>query len=74
MDKGWDKVKPISKYMGLSERKCRDLLKTGLRHIRLPSGTILIKYSWADQYLEQFEINNDDHVSKIVDDVCQELM
>jgi hypothetical protein len=70
---GWGKLKEIARYMGLSERKGRDLLKEGLRHIRLPSGTILIKYSWADQYLEQFEINDDDQVSVIVDEVMKEM-
>jgi hypothetical protein len=32
-------------------------LKDGLRFSRLPSGAILIKYEWVDQFLESFKYN-----------------
>ncbi len=69
---GYGKVKDGRKYAGVSERTFRPWLKVGLRHIRLPSGTILIKYSWIDEFLESFEVN-ENQVEKIVDDVMEGL-
>jgi excisionase family DNA binding protein len=52
---GWAKIKQASEYAGVSERTLRDWLKQGLRHSRLQSGHILIKYGWLDEFLEQYE-------------------
>ena len=51
---GWGKVKSAADYAGLSERTLRTLLQKGLKHSILPSGTILIKYEWIDEYFESF--------------------
>jgi excisionase family DNA binding protein len=48
--RGWAKPKQIAKYMDLSERTVRSLLKKGLPHIRMPTGTTLVKYSEVDEY------------------------
>lgn len=69
----WRKVKGQAERLGLTDRTLRPHLKNGLRHIRLPSGTILIKDSWADQYLEQFEVTPDDSVDQIVKDVLKDF-
>ena len=68
--RGWLKVKEAAKYCGLSERKIRSLLKEGLRHSRLRSGTILIKIEWINEYLERFEAQEND-VDRIVDEVVK---
>ena len=68
---GWAKVPQIAEYMNLSQRTVRDLLKQGLRHSRLPSGTILVKYTWADEFLEQFEYDGGNRVDAIVDEVME---
>jgi len=52
----------------MGERTFRPWLKRGLRHVRLPSGTILIKYEWIDKFLENFEVQ-DNEVSRIVDEI-----
>ena len=65
---GWTKVKSASKDAGVSERTFRNWLKSGLRHVRLPSGTSLIKYGWIDEYLEKNEVK-EDTVGEIVNDV-----
>jgi predicted site-specific integrase-resolvase len=62
---GWAKIKPASKHAGVSERTIRTWLKEGLPHSRLPSGTVLIKYEWIDEYLGAFAIK-EDQVDKIV--------
>ena len=67
---GWAKVPKIAEYMGMSPRTVRDLLKQGLRHSRMPSGTILVKYAWVDSFLEQFE----DDGGKRVDDIVNSVM
>ena len=63
--RGWTKIKGASQYAGISERSLRGMLKKGLRHSRLPSGTILIKFSWIDEFLENFEVT-DNQLDKIV--------
>ena len=70
--RGWAKVKDAAKYAGVSERTLREWLKDGLRHTRLPSGTILIPYSWIDQYLMGFQVSRN-QVYEIVDEVMQEF-
>jgi hypothetical protein len=71
--RGWLKVKAAAKYCGLSERKIRSLLKEGLRHSRLKSGTILIKIEWIDEYLGKFEALENE-VDSIVDEVVKGLI
>jgi len=54
---GWAKRKQAAKYAGIGERTFKDWLKAGLRYVRLPSGTILTKYQWIDEFLESYEID-----------------
>jgi hypothetical protein len=69
---GWARIKDGAKYAGVKERTFRDWLKDGLKHSRLPSGTILIKYEWLDAYLEAFAAK-ENQVDKIVDKTVKEL-
>lgn len=69
---GWGKVSTNAKRINLSTRTFRDLLKDPrLRRVVLPSGTILLKFSWVDEYLELFELKPDNTVNQIVDDVMK---
>ena len=70
--KGWAKIKTAAKYSGVSERTLRKWLKSGLRHSRLPSGTILTKTEWMDEYLERFEVVENE-VDKITESICKEM-
>jgi len=70
---GWAKVKKGAEYAGVSERTFRGWLKNGLKHTRLSSGTVLVKYSSIDEYLEGFEVN-ENLVDEIVDSVVSELL
>ena len=69
---GWGNVKKGSKHGGVSERTFRPWLKNGLRHVRLPTGTILIKYSWIDDFLEQYEVT-ENRVDQVVAEVMEDL-
>ena len=42
---GWACIKKAAQYADVSVRTMRDWLKEGLKHSRLPSGTIRIRYS-----------------------------
>lgn len=67
MKSGWGKVKAIAQYAGISQRTLRNWLKRGLRHSRLPSGTVLVEYSALDQFLKTFEVKDQpDEVDQIV--------
>ena len=71
---GWGKIKQAAKYADISERTLRgDWLKNGLRHSRLPSGTILIQFSAIDEYLKKFEVT-DNEVEKTVKEVCEKVL
>lgn len=69
---GWAKIKEAASYAGIAERTMRDWLKGGLRHSRLPSGTVLIKYTYIDEYLERFTIAESE-VDKIVNQTLKEM-
>ena len=69
---GWSKIKTAAKYAGISERTMRSWLKDGLKHSRMPSGTILIKYNWVDEYIESFT-GKENQVDKIVNEAMREL-
>ena len=70
---GWGKIRQAAQYGGVSERTLRgDWLKNGLKHSRLPSGTILTKFEWIDEYLEKFVVN-ENQTDQLVDEVMKEL-
>ena len=69
---GWARIKDGAKHGGVKERTFRDWLKAGLKYSRLPSGTILIRYSWIDEFLEKYQVN-ENQVQNIVDEVTKEL-
>jgi hypothetical protein len=68
----WGKKKAAALYAGVGERTFSGWLKKGLKHSRLPSGSILVRFSDIDDYLERFAVNND-RVDGIVNNVCREL-
>ncbi|MBM3205907.1 MerR family DNA-binding transcriptional regulator [Candidatus Shapirobacteria bacterium] len=68
---GWAKIKPISKYAGVSVRTLRAWLKQGLIHSRLPGGCILIQYGAVDKFLGRFQ-NEENKAEKIVEKILNE--
>jgi excisionase family DNA binding protein len=71
MNNGWAKIKQAAKYAGVSERTFRDWLKQGLRYSRLQTGHLLIKYSWIDEFLEQYE-NHENQQADLIDKIIGE--
>lgn len=71
MAEGWAKIKMAAKYAGIGERTFRDWLRQGLKHSRLPTGTILIRYCAIDDFLERFTVD-DEQVDRIVEEVLAE--
>jgi hypothetical protein len=72
VDPGWVKIKDGGTYGGVSGRTFRDWTKNGLRYVRLPSGTILVKIEWIDEFLEGFAVQEDE-VDKVVNNVIKDL-
>ncbi|MBN2178230.1 MAG: hypothetical protein JW743_02220 [Deltaproteobacteria bacterium] len=72
MNGGWAKVKQAAPYAGVKERTFRKWLREGLRYSRLPSGTVLVKYSEIDKFLESFEVG-ESCVDQIVEEVVSDL-
>jgi len=74
MQQNWLKVKHAAKYADVSERTLRKWLKHKLRFSRLPSGLILIKSEWVDQFLERFIVSeNEVDIDLIVADLMKDF-
>jgi hypothetical protein len=69
---GWTKIKGGAKYADVCQRTFRNWLKMGLKHSRLKSGTVLIRYKAIDEFLKTFE-SNENKVDQIVNEVCKDL-
>ena len=69
---GWAKVKGAAIYAGISERTFRGWLKTGLKYSQLSTGTILVKFQWIDEFLQQYEVT-ENRVDQVVADVLKDL-
>jgi hypothetical protein len=69
---GWARIKDGAKYSDVSERTFRDWIKGDLKHSRLPSGTILVRYSWIDEFLEKYQAD-ENQVDRIVDQAVKEI-
>jgi predicted site-specific integrase-resolvase len=65
---GWLKIKQAAHYAGVSERTMRNWLKDGLKHSRLPTGTVLIHVSNIDSCLDGYAVLND-RVERLVDEI-----
>ena len=72
MARGWAKPKQVAGYAGVSERTMRKWLKDGLKFSQLPTGTILVRYEWVDEYLNSFE-SDQDLLNDLVNKVCTEI-
>lgn len=71
--KEWGKVPTVARYADLSPRTIRSLLKSGeIRYTRLPSGTILIKLAWIDEYLES-KATMDNQLDIITKDILSDF-
>ena len=71
--KGRFKIKTAANYADMSERTLRGWLKKGLRHSRLPSGTVLIKKEWLDEFLERYESDQGEDLDRIVNEILREM-
>jgi excisionase family DNA binding protein len=69
---GWAKIRQAATYSGVSVRTFRPWLKKGLKHVRLPSGTILIKFSDIDDFLSKFAVNENE-IEQLADEIMQEI-
>ena len=70
--KGWCKIRVAAGYAGISDRTLEDWLKQGLKYVRLPTGTRLLKYEWIDEYLESF-VEAENQVDTVVHEMLADL-
>ena len=69
---GWASIKNAAKYSDVSVRNMRDLLKRGLKHSRVSSGMIRVRYSDIDEFFMQYQVN-EDKIDKIVNEVIKDV-
>ena len=72
MTTGFAKVKGAARFAGISERTMRTWIKQGLKHYRLPSGTILIAYGDVDDFINKFAVT-EYQADQVVNAVLNEL-
>ena len=68
----WASIKNAAKYADVSVRTMRDLLKRGLKHSRVSSGMIRIRYSDIDEFFMQYQVS-EDKIDRIVDEVMKDF-
>ena len=74
MTSGWLKVKPAAVYAGVSVRTFRGYLVAGLRHVRMPSGAILTRREFVDEFYFRFEAADQAaSLDRAVDAVAKDL-
>ena len=71
---GWAKVKEAAHYAGVRDRTLRKWFRMGLQYVKAPTGAILVKYEWIDEFLEGFAINKTDDVNVIVNSVLSGVL
>ena len=69
---GWAKIKEAANYASVGERTLCKWFKQGLRHSRLETGAIFIRYADIDAWLESFAVDGN-QVDQIVDEVFKDL-
>jgi hypothetical protein len=69
---GWASIKNAATYADVSVRTMRGLLKRGLKHSRLSSGMIRIRYSDIDEFFMQYQVS-EDKIDRIVDEVIKDF-
>ena len=69
---GWSSIKNAAKYADVSVRTMRRLLKLGLKHSRVSSGMIRIRYSDIDEFFMQYQVS-ENQIDMIVDEVLRDF-
>jgi len=70
--KGYARLKTASEYANISKSTLRNWIKDGLKYTKI-RGTMLLKYSDIDNYINQFSDDPGIKSSAIVDDVINDL-
>ena len=73
---GWASIKNAAKYADVSVSTMRGFLKQGLKHSRLPSGLIRIRYADIDEFLTRYQVQNQMQkrdLDALVDDIFRDF-
>jgi hypothetical protein len=68
---GWAKVQSAASYADVSPRTLRKWFESGLRYVKAPSGALLIKLEWLDEFLEKFEV---ERTTNKIDQIVNEAL
>lgn len=65
-------IEEILQHFAENESRCK-IRAAGTAKAMIDSGAVLVKYAWADEFLEQFEYDGGERVDAIVDSVMKGL-
>jgi hypothetical protein len=66
--RGWCRPSKGAVYADRGLKVFYGWFKNGLRHVRLANGRILTQFDWIDEYLEKFEVvDQETHPNEKVD-------
>jgi len=68
---GWTKLKGALKYSDVNKKTFEGWIGDGLKYVQIPSGTRFFKFSWIDEYLEQYIKNNENDI--IAEEILRSL-
>lgn len=70
---GYMKMREAAAYTGVCVNTLRKWMRGGLKYVRLPGGTVLIRASWVDEYLDRFvcEGGERDRIDEMIDEVME---
>lgn len=69
----WGNMPQAAAYCGVSRGTIRRMMRRGLKHSRMPSNRVLIRFSDIDEYLEQFRVDPNARVDAIVAELMEGL-
>ena len=70
MQQGWEKIVTIAKYVDKKPRTISGWLKMGLPYSKVPGGSVLIKFSDVDEFLNKYK-HNTNEIEAMVKDLMQ---
>ena len=71
---GWLRPKAAAVYCNVGERTLRTWLGEGELRFSKIKGTVLIKVSWLDSFLQNHEVKKDqDQVTSLVEEITKDL-
>ncbi len=69
----WGTMPAAAEYAGVGKARIRRWMKNGLKHSRLPTGRVLIRFVDIDSYLERYQVDEEAVVNATVNEILRDM-